>query len=237
MSIKPVYSVGDRGPSGGVIIYNKDKYSDDWNYIEAADSDLWHFFIEKNKSYTKRSFANKKAGVDKDDDESANRESLLKDNTLFCNGIFRMGEPTEGTVDSYIYNDDTLKTGSGKVNTELILKNAYSCSSEYLGLFPNAALFCNLLDYRGFNDWVLPSWGDLIAMFKFWSELKLSLDYPIYLSSSYLDPKHVCVSCFSNVFTSNSPQKDIKEIEDEYLNKIITSSSMVVGRVRPVRYF
>lgn len=35
-----VYNVGERGPSGGFIFYDKGTYSDGWRYLEAAPS-LW----------------------------------------------------------------------------------------------------------------------------------------------------------------------------------------------------
>ena len=36
---KPAYIVGDTGPAGGVIFYDKGKVSDGWRYLEAAPSD------------------------------------------------------------------------------------------------------------------------------------------------------------------------------------------------------
>jgi len=41
------YTVGDTGPAGGLIFYDKGSYSDDWRYLEAAPSDQstgmqWH---------------------------------------------------------------------------------------------------------------------------------------------------------------------------------------------------
>jgi hypothetical protein len=44
---KQVYNVGDTGPAGGIIFYDKGKASDGWRYLEAAPSDQsagiqWH---------------------------------------------------------------------------------------------------------------------------------------------------------------------------------------------------
>jgi len=36
---KVVYNVGDTGPAGGLIFYDKGSYSDGWRYLEAAPSD------------------------------------------------------------------------------------------------------------------------------------------------------------------------------------------------------
>ena len=34
------YKIGDEGPAGGVIFYDKGEYSDGWRYLEAAPADL-----------------------------------------------------------------------------------------------------------------------------------------------------------------------------------------------------
>ena len=36
----PQYSIGDTGPAGGIIFYDKGYYSDGWRYLEAAPNDL-----------------------------------------------------------------------------------------------------------------------------------------------------------------------------------------------------
>jgi hypothetical protein len=35
----PTYTIGDTGPAGGLIFYDKGIYFDDWRYLEAAPSD------------------------------------------------------------------------------------------------------------------------------------------------------------------------------------------------------
>ena len=35
------YAIGDEGPAGGIIFYDKGEYSDGWRYLEAAPADVW----------------------------------------------------------------------------------------------------------------------------------------------------------------------------------------------------
>jgi hypothetical protein len=36
---KPVWGIGDRGPAGGIVFYDKGRYSDGWRWLEAASRD------------------------------------------------------------------------------------------------------------------------------------------------------------------------------------------------------
>ena len=50
-SEEKVYQIGDRGPAGGWIFYDKGEYSDGWRYLEAAPEDQSEGIQWFNKKY------------------------------------------------------------------------------------------------------------------------------------------------------------------------------------------
>jgi hypothetical protein len=50
--ITQVYKIGDRGPAGGIVFYDKGNNADGWRYLEAAPQDLgraeWGYFYENS---------------------------------------------------------------------------------------------------------------------------------------------------------------------------------------------
>jgi len=115
---RETYKIGDYGPAGGIVFYDKGNYSGGWRYLEAAPaetefraewgpvSNAWGFIIGKN---------------------------------------------VEGTK---------TQVGSGKHNTELILKKF-----RQLKVTGYAAQLCADLDFYGFKDWFLPSNYELDLMY------------------------------------------------------------------------
>ena len=59
--INRTYNIGEQGPSGGIIFYDKRNYSDGWRYLEAAPSDT-EFVAQWSPLRTKIGRTNKKIG-------------------------------------------------------------------------------------------------------------------------------------------------------------------------------
>jgi hypothetical protein len=104
--VKDVYEIGETGPAGGIIFYDKGNNSDGWRYLEAAP---------------------------------ARTETSIK-----------WGSVSVKTTDGI---------GEGKKNTELIVA-ALNDKGEN-----GAALFCDDFAVNGYNDWFLPSKGELNLMY------------------------------------------------------------------------
>ncbi|MCB0804958.1 MAG: hypothetical protein KDC05_04115, partial [Bacteroidales bacterium] len=102
------YMIGDAGPAGGIVFYDKGSYSNGWRYLEAAPTD-------------QSSFPGVSAGWG-------------------CNGTL-------------IPNANNFDIGYGFENTESILNN---CGSA--GIAARKAADYSL---NGFDDWFLPSNGEL----------------------------------------------------------------------------
>jgi TolB-like protein len=105
------YKVGDTGPAGGLIFYDKGRVSDGWRYLEAAP---WE---------TERKI--------------------------------------EWSVRNTNVNDTQTSIGSGRENTRLIVEKF----SEVSGEWDRAAQYCDELEYKGFDDWFLPSLDELNQMY------------------------------------------------------------------------
>lgn len=109
--ISKTYNIGDIGPAGGIIFYNRGFVADGWQYLEAAP-----------------------AGTD------------------FTAQWGAYGQDVAGT---------DRAVGSGKRNTQLIIERLKQLGESY-----RAAQICAGMNINGFNDWFLPSLGELDLMYK-----------------------------------------------------------------------
>jgi uncharacterized repeat protein (TIGR02543 family) len=137
------YNVGDAGPAGGIVFYDKGSYSDGWRYLEAAPSDI----------------------------------DVSGDYTHVWGGY---GTSVDGTG-----ND----IGTGAANTQAIV--AEYGDSDY------AAKLCDDLDYGGYDDWFLPSQGELNEMYKHREDIG-GFASAYYWSSSESDAPSAWVQGFLN---------------------------------------
>jgi hypothetical protein len=104
------YKVGDTGPAGGLIFYDKGNNTGGWRYLEAAPATT-----ERNLTW----------------------------------GLF--GTTVNGTG---------VELGAGKQNTMAIVQSLMSS-----GEFNAAVYYCDALDFGGYDDWYLPSKGELAMMY------------------------------------------------------------------------
>lgn len=156
-----VYKVGDWGPAGGIVFYDKGNDSDGWRYLEAAPKELEH----KRVFYTKqfRMYIKKKS------DWEAYNKITAEAGTAVGTGKSN----TQKLVDLFIKTDSNFKD---KNNPD-----------DYY----YAAAYCRGIDYDGFNDWYLPSideaelmeknlWknglGEFVSFGNYWSSSTTGVD-------------------------------------------------------------
>ena len=142
------YNVGDMGPSGGFVFYDKGFLSDGWRFLEAAPADLG--IIGESPTVCK---------ADSSDFPFGYYRKNSVGNNLYVNG-------TE------IYNEkDCTGTaiGIGKKNTELLVNAMGNTAFTWATggeTTPNyVAKLCSDLVYNGFDDWFLPSRDELNLMY------------------------------------------------------------------------
>ena len=104
------YKIGDEGPAGGVIFYDKGEYSDGWRYLEAAPADLVLLdgvptidltfdFYYSDDYYQVFGYYRKDASS----------------NNMFVNGVDTLGSSKASDLTG-------TGIGAGKRNTELLVK-------------------------------------------------------------------------------------------------------------------
>jgi tetratricopeptide (TPR) repeat protein len=109
------YKIGDKGPAGGLIFYDKGNNNGGWRYLEAAPEEAEFQAIWSDDTYSI------------DDNEYTTRSDI----------------------------------GSGKRNTQVIVQKLRQAT----GNWNTAAQKANDLTLNGFNDWFLPSQGELDQIF------------------------------------------------------------------------
>ena len=105
------YMIGDIGPAGGLIFYDKGNNSGGWRYLEVAPRN-----VEFQAPWS-----------------------------VGLGGVSDMVRDTQGSI------------GSGKQNTRLILQRLRAAGGQW----ESAAIKIAELEINGFNDWFLPSMGEM----------------------------------------------------------------------------
>lgn len=149
------YKIGDEGPAGGVIFYDKGEYSDGWRYLEAAPADLVLLdgvptidltfdFYYSDDYYQVFGYYRKDASS----------------NNMFVNGVETLGSSKASDLTG-------TGIGAGKRNTELLVKAMGDKTYYTMGAkkVAYAAKLCHDLIFNGFDDWFLPSKDELNLMY------------------------------------------------------------------------
>lgn len=180
------YHVGDVGPAGGLVVYDKGNNAGGWRFIEAAPADL--------------RVTNGKPSIDQ---ESVAYEVGVP-GIIF--GYYRQSDYSENYYingkKAWDINSTNSDIGSGSDNTAKLVarmgNETYTNSAGSSKSAVYAAKMCSELEYRGFSDWFLPSIGELNIF------CKLAGTYDYYWSSSEYE-----VSSESAFATGNTPaQRD-----------------------------
>ena len=119
------YSIGDVGPGGGIVFYDKGFYSEGWRYIEAGPEDLGSYLW----------------------------------------GFWRTTSNGSNSLVGTAYD-----IGCGRINTLLWMEvtngQAYELErNSPIKISDYAAMVCDSYVLNGFDDWYLPSYGELEAMY------------------------------------------------------------------------
>ena len=173
------YKVGDEGPAGGIIFYDKGSYSDGWRYLEAAPADVWLVDGVPALDLTfDEYYADEYYQVFGYYRKSASAKNM------FVNG--------KETLGNYSKAEDLTGTaiGTGKKNTELLVKAMGDAAYANLGTGKAvyAAKLCYDLVFNGFDDWFLPSKDELNLLYVNLRKNSLGdFDEDTYWSSSETD--------------------------------------------------
>jgi len=147
-----VYEIGDTGPAGGLIFYDKGYYSDGWRYLEAAPGQL------KLTSYRRLTV-----------DEYVNEYGVSEEFAFGYSDTF-----VNGTTTYNLNNCTRTAVGEGKNNTRLLIANMGKVAAEGPDKYDGSTSFyaakcCDDLvvsvDGVDYDDWFLPSKDELNMMY------------------------------------------------------------------------
>ena len=215
--VVPYANVGDIGPAGGNVFYDKGEYSDGWRFLEVPNVDIRVVLGVPTIDYQTPGYSTAQA--------------------FYVFGFYRTSADgpnlyTNGTT-SYNSADCTgTAVGTGKANTELLVSSmgdiVYSDASGITKTSQYAAKLCADLEYKGFDDWFLPSYGELLLIRK--AVFDYGLDSNKFAPSDYRYWSSSEVSTSPNNAVSLSPVTShaISEGSREGYSKVF---------VRPIRQF
>lgn len=192
-------NVGDIGPAGGIVFYDKGEYSDGWRFLEAAPRDLGTVdgVVVVNYTSTK---------------------------TLYFFGYYRNSYNgsnlyVNGTKTYNAANCTGKAIGTGKSNTELLVNamgnNPYSQDSGAKTIENYPAKLCSDLEYNGFDDWFLPSRDELVLMCSNMTKIGgfvTNDNYYYWSSSESYEPTRICAVNFKEGFVGDPYRKDYARV-------------------------
>ena len=193
------YAVGNIGPAGGRIIYDKGTYSDGWRYLEAAPADLR---IVNGTPTVDSSLSGYSSGT-----------------YYIYYGLYRTSASgselyVNGTTTYNSSNCTGTAIGTGKKNTELLVKtmgdsaykNSRTDSNNSEKISDYAARLCDNLKYTSdgmtYTDWFLPSRDELNLMYTNLHKQGLGAVAGTYWSSS--ESKYGAVNAWRQFFNDES---------------------------------
>ena len=146
--------VGDIGPAGGIVFYDKGEYSDGWRFLEAAPNDLKVVYGEPTVDNSTPGYS---SGT-----------------VRFVFGYYRTTSDGDnlyvnGTTTYNAANCTGSAVGTGKANTDLLVaamgNSTYTENSGATKTAQYAAKLCADLEYNGFDDWFLPSLDEMALLY------------------------------------------------------------------------
>lgn len=165
------YTVGERGPAGGYVVYDKDEYSDGWRYLEAAPEGWSGSQIDPKSQWGAYTFQLEGA--------------VLKD------GI------GDGLENSRIIVDYNKRIQADRETYDALPSNQKVLDAKHDGSV--AAALCVDASIGGYHDWYLPSKDELLIMREsLYQNGKGSFQADTYWSSSLRNERSGAMVYFTN---------------------------------------